>query len=377
MRYCNECVQPDTRPKIRFSGDGACYACLHAHKRRLGGAFWGVRQTEIERIVREAKRRIADYDCVIGVSGGKDSTVQSFYARDVLGLRCLLVNCAPENITGAGRANLENLRQHGFDLIIYKPDPVIMRRLVKASFYEYGNPIKPTEYPLFAVTFQTAVRFGIPLVILGENPGVTLGVGGLGDGGDAAGIVDSNTLAGGSLEPWLLPGISERDLALYKFPDRTELEEAGVKAVYLAHYMKDWSFHKNAKFARKKGLVGRANHSMQETGRLSAFSAVDSDMQIVNQMLKYLKFGFGFVTDEVCYAIRDGLMDRETGIGMVEMYDGRCGQKYVTEFCEYVGIRQGEFWDVAGRWANPELFERTGPDSFKPKFKVGEGLVDG
>jgi len=328
----------------------------------------------------------ADYDCVIGVSGGKDSTVQSLYARDELDLHCLLVNCVPENITDAGRANLENLRQQGFDMISYKPDPVIMRQLVKDSFYTYGNPIKPTEHPLFAVTFQTAIRYRIPLVIMGENPGVTLGVDGLGDGPDATGITGNYTLADQALDDWLerIDDFWWRAAHFYRFPSQKELWLGDVKkAIYLTHYMPDWSFHNNIAFARANGLVGRADTDSCQTGRLSPFSAVDSDMQIVNQMLKYLKYGFGFVTDEVCYAIRDGRMSREQAIELVERHDGQCGQRYIAEFCRYIDITEGEFWSVVRKWVNPTLFQYDeeslglgcGVKSFMPLFKVGQGLA--
>lgn len=381
MRYCKLCVQPDTRPRIRFSDEGICFACLHAIDRREN-VDWDERRREIEQIADGAM--YADYDCVIGVSGGKDSLVQSLYARDDLDLHCLLVNCAPENITDAGRANLENLRQQGFDMISYKPDPVIMRQLVKDSFYTHGNPVKPTEYPLFAVTFQTAIKYRIPLVIMGENPGVTLGVDDLGDGPDATGITGSYTLADQALDDWLerIDDFWWRAAHFYRFPSRKELWLGGVKkAVYLGHYLPDWSFHNNMAFACANGLVGRADTDSCQTGRLSPFSAVDSDMQIVNQMLKYLKYGFGFVTDEVCYAIRDGRMSREQAIELVKRHDGQCGQRYIAEFCRYIDITAQEFWAVASKCVNPTLFQYDeslgsvpGVKSFTPLFEVGRGL---
>ena len=71
--------------------------------------------------------RTGNYDCVIGISGGKDSTKQALTARDRLGLRCLLVNYEPENITDIGRHNRENLRDLGFDMLTFRPNPKIMK----------------------------------------------------------------------------------------------------------------------------------------------------------------------------------------------------------------------------------------------------------
>jgi len=99
-------------------------------------------------------------------------------------------------------------------------------------------------------------------------------------------------------------------------------------------------------------------------------------MKVVNQMLKYYKFGFGATTDEVCYDIRDGILTREQGIELVKKYDGKCGDKYIQEFCDYIGITMEEFWKEADRWVNKSLFEKD-PQSgkWKPLFTVGEDYV--
>jgi len=119
-------------------------------------------------------------------------------------------------------------------------------------------------------------------------------------------------------------------------------------------------------------LTKREGHDPLLTGRLDPYCSIDSDMQIVNQMLKYYKFGFGFVTDEVCNSIRDGAMTREEAIEKVEKYDGKCSEEYIKEFCEYIGISVNEFWKVTDGFVNKKLFrkdQKTG--KWKPKFKVG------
>ena len=115
MKYCRRCLQPDTRPNIQFNEEQICYACLWEDKKKE--IDWEKRKKELIEIAEEAKEKAQKkglpYDCVIGVSGGKDSTFQSFYARDELGLRVLLVNSIPEGLTKAGRHNINNLVEHG------------------------------------------------------------------------------------------------------------------------------------------------------------------------------------------------------------------------------------------------------------------------
>jgi len=61
-----------------------------------------------------------------------------------------------------------------------------------------------------------------------------------------------------------------------------------------------------------------ARRSPEDTGDLSHYEALDDDWVVVNQMLKYLKFGFGKVTDQVCEAIRLKKMSRQEAIELVK-----------------------------------------------------------
>ncbi len=95
-------------------------------------------------------------------------------------------------------------------------------------------------------------------------------------------------------------------------------------------------------------------------------------------MLKYYKFGFGTTTDEVCYDVREGRISHEVGITLVQLYDGKCGKRYIQEWCSYIGISIAEFWEVADRWVNKKLF---GKDSLTgklmPRFTVGQDFDEG
>jgi len=241
-----------------------------------------------------------------------------------------------------------------------------MRAVTKRSFYEHGNPVKPSEYPLYAVSYQIALKFQIPLIIQGENPAVTLGLNSQEHGGNAWNIRQHNTLAGCNASDWMSSETKLRDLLFYQFPD---IGNADIRAIYLRHYVKEWSRKHNTAFAIAQGLQGRPKHDPKKAGRLNKYGSVDSDMQIVNQMLKYYKFGFGFVTDEVCYSIRDGDITRDEAIKLVKLYDGKCDRTYILEFCDYIDITEEEFWRVTDHWVNKDLFEK-GSKGWKPKFEV-------
>lgn len=375
MKYCSKCLQPDTRPTIVFNNNGVCAACSYVEESKR--IDWSAREKQLREIADWAKKNShGGFDCVVGVSGGKDSHRQALYVKEQLKLNALLVNLAPDNITEVGCQNLENLVQQGFDMISYRANPRVWRMVTRKSFFEYGNPVKPSEYPLYAVSYQAALKFGIPLVVQGENPAATLGViGNLDADDDALNVNQLDTLAGGNAADWVQEGIELKDLLFYQFPDKDEMRKK-IRAIFLGYYLKDWSFAGNAEFAVSRGLSGRPGHDPKLTGRLNPYGSIDSDLQIVNQMLKYYKFGFGFVTDEVCYDIRDGRISREDAIELVERYDGRCDERYIREFCKYIDVTLEEFWKVVDRFVNKDLFRKdptTG--EWVPCFTVGYGLL--
>jgi len=371
MKYCRKCIQPDTRPGLLFNDDNISSACLDAVQRRK--IDWREREEELQNIAEWAMNKSeGDFDCVVGVSGGKDSTFQALYAKERLGLKVLLVNCAPDNISEVGRYNLENLVQWGFDMISLRPNPKIERELSKRAFYKYGNFVKPLEFPLYASSFQVALKVRIPLIIQGENPAETLGiVGFLDEGGDAMDWKNGPTVAGGNANDWVQDGVELKDILFYQFPDENKLKKSNIRAIYLGHYVREWSNTKNTEFAISRGLMGRPGHDPNLTGKTNAYFSIDADLKIVNQMLKYLKFGFGAATDEACYDIREGRMSREDGINLVQKYDGKCGGIYIQEWCNYIGISVDEFWRVTDSYVNKKLFGKDEWGKWKPKFKVG------
>ena len=354
MKICKICIQPDTRPGIYFDKNGICGACLWEKEKKE--IDWNSREKELQEISDWAKRTTkSNYDCVIGVSGGKDSTKQALTARDRLGLRCLLVNSEPEGITEIGKHNIENLKNLGFDVISIRPNPIVMRKLVKRDFYKYLNPVKVTEYSLWASAYIIADRFDIPLIIQGENPGLTLGVSltGVGKDENALKVNEIHTLSSGWQEYLEVDDITKKDFFLFHY-DRNRLEKKGFRAIWLQYFLKEWSSRENAEFSKKHGLWWRPdNFDPNDIGTYVPFAQLDSDLVQVNQMLKYIKFGFGQCMDHACYDLRDDVITREKALELVKKYDGKCSQKYIFEFCDYIGITLEEFWNVTDKFRGP------------------------
>ena len=354
MEICTNCIQPNTRPGIYFNEEGVCGACLWGKEKNK--IDWDLRCKELQDIALWAKKNSkGDYDCTIGVSGGKDSTKQAITARDKLDLNCLLVNCEPENITDIGRKNIENLKNLGFDVVTIRPNPNVMKRLIRYDFFEHLNPIKATEFALYSSTYIIAEKFKIPLIIQGETQVLTLGTRLISAGQVQDALnVDQNmrTLSQGWQEYLNVDGIKKRDLFLFRY-NKENLKELGIKGIWLQYYLKEWSYRGNAEFSKKYGLTVRENFNPKDIGTYVDFSALDSDLNHVNQMLKYIKFGFGFCMDHACYDIRDGHITRNEAMNLVKDYDGKCSEEYIKKFCDYVEITIDKFWDTANSFRGP------------------------
>jgi len=353
MQICKKCIQPDTRPGIFFNENGICGACLWNEEKL--SVNWNEREKKLQEIADWAKKTTtSNYDCAIGVSGGKDSMLQALTARDKLGLRCLLVNTEPQGITEVGKHNIENLKNLGFDVISSRSNPKITKKLVKRDFYKYLNPEKVTEFTLYSSAFVIADKFDIPLIIQGENAALTLGVSTLGQGigYDAFEVTEMNTLSIGWRD-YLVDGVEEKDLYMHHF-NKKRLQDKGVKAIWIQYFLEDWSNNNNKEFAKKYGFKTRpSNFNPSTIGTYVSYSQLDSDLIQVNQLLKCIKFGFGQCLDHVCYDIRDGIMNKKEAIELVKKYDGKCSPKYIKKFCDYIEISIDEFWATAEKFRGP------------------------
>lgn len=375
MKYCAICLQPDTRPNTFFSPEGVCPACTYF--RALKDVDWVERVEILKEIFAGRKRAQGQFhDCIIGVSGGKDSTRQALWVREFLGLNPLLVclSYPPEQVTQRGVANLSNLINLGFDVLVSAPSPGTWRELKRDGFEEFTNSFRSTELALFSCVPQVALRYGIDLILWGENPGLQLGdMKTLGRTGyDGNNLRYMNTLTSG--KNWMYArNYTEQQLIAYTYPDVEEFLAADLKIIYLGWFMGDWSLLNNAMYSCTNGLEIRAD-DVSITGDLFGVTALDEDFTPINQMIKYYKYGFGRTTDYVNEEIRLGRITRAEGIKLVEAYDHKCSPDYIAEYCSYLGISTSEFWDKVRGATNPDLFSVDHDGAIRRKFEIGCGL---
>jgi len=375
LRYCKSCLTTDLRPNAHFNNDCICIACSFSSKEELEVPRLKLKMLEekIRKNIRKRHKKTA-YDCIVGVSGGKDSTRQAHWVRDRLGLRPLLVCAAypPKQMTQIGANNLSNLIEMGFDLIVDTPAPQSAAKLALESFKKFGNVSKSTEMSLFSTVPRLAIDLGINMIFWGENPALQVGdsaVEGL-DEFDGNSLRNLNTLTDGGID-WINTLLDKEYFGNhYIYPSAIKFKKSKIDIFYLGPAWDDWSTEHNSTYAALQGLELRPGEE-GITGDLSNASMLDEEYTNINMMLKYYKFGFGRTTDQICEAIRKKLVTREEGIKIIDKYDGTCDDSIIQSFCKYVGINEKEFWNIANMWVNQNLFEIK--EGHRPirKFKVG------
>lgn len=375
MKYCKLCLQPDTRPNTFFSEEGVCPACNYFAA--LKHVDWQERFEILQDLLSKHTRKKGQFhDCIIGVSGGKDSTRQALFLRDKLGINPLLVclSYPPEQVTERGVSNLSNLIELGFDVVVSAPAPQTWRTLKQEGFQRFTNSFRSTEMALFASVPQIAIKYGIKLILWGENPGLQLGdMKTLGRTGyDGNSLRYMNTLSSGL--DWMLEcGFTKSELVSYVYPETAEFEKHDLQIVYLGWFLGDWSLVNNAAYSCGNGIEIRTD-GVEKTGDLYGVTALDEDFTPINQLIKYYKFGFGRVTDYVNEEIRLGRISRDDGIKLVENYDDAQDEKYIKDYCDYLAITVEDFWEKVKVSTNKSLFSVEADGSIRRKFMVGIGL---
>ena len=103
LKYCVRCVMPHTKPDLHIDEDGVCNACRAYERRRE--VDWTQRYSELITILERFRAKGTNWDCIVPVSGGKDSTYQVIRILQ-LGLNPLCVTSTTCDLSAIGRQNI-------------------------------------------------------------------------------------------------------------------------------------------------------------------------------------------------------------------------------------------------------------------------------
>lgn len=357
MRYCTRCVMPDTRPGVSFDDEGVCSAC-RAYERR-NEVDWEQRYEELETLCDKHRNTGPfGYDCMIAVSGGKDSHFQVHVMKEKLGMTPLLVSVEDNfPMTEAGKNNIRNISEaFGCEIIALKPNIRAQKRLMRTMFEKHGKPTWYIDRLIYTYPLHMAVKFRIPLLVYGENISYEYGGHGAVETPSAKEQIYNGVAADIPLGELLDDVVSSKDLTLCQPPSHEEMNS--IEPVYLSYFI-PWNSYSNYIFAKSTGFHD-LTHEWDRTHNVENYDQVDSKGCTVHYWMKYPKFGHQAATDYASRLIRYGLISRNEGIELVKKHDHALDPLAVRDFCAFCGYTEREFWAIVDRWYNRELFKKDG-----------------
>jgi N-acetyl sugar amidotransferase len=357
VRYCSRCILPETRPNLVLGADGVCNAC-EQHARRTEAVDWDERARLFADVVRRARERSKGYDCLIPVSGGKDSTWQVATCLEH-GLKPLAVTWRAPGRNETGTRNLANLVSLGVDHVDYSIDPGVERRFAYEALVRLGQPATPMHMAMHKIPLTLAVALRIPLVVWGENSAAEYGATEPRLEGfrlDAAWFARYGVTGGTTARDWVSERLSERDLTPYFGPSEDELERAGVEAVFLGEFFR-WDPERILAAALAAGFRPRAEGP--KVG-IYDFADIDDDFISVHHFFKWFKFGFTRSWDNLSLEIRNGRMTRDEAIASLRARGDETPHEDIEAFCAFLDISRGQFFEVAERFRNLDVWRRRG-----------------
>jgi len=360
LKYCLKCVMPSTKPDLSFDDDGICSACKAYDDRST--VDWDLRKKELQDLVGQYKNKDGlSWDCIIPVSGGKDSTYQVVRILQ-LGLNPLCVTSTTCKLSKLGRKNIDNIKSLGVDYIEFSSNPIIRAKLNRIGLDEVGDISWPEHVAIFTVPVRAAVEYNVPLIIWGENS--------QNEYGGPAAAQSNNILNRRWLEEFggLLgmrvsdligqDGIKEKHLIPYQYPTDDRLEEVGVTGLFLGHYL-PWDGMSNTLISQANGFI---SYDKIVEGSMVNYENLDNHQTGIHDYFKFLKFGFGRATDIACTHIRRERLSREDGMEVAKNLDGRFPWEYLgeplKETLEPLGLSVEEFHKICDRFTNKKIFQK-------------------
>jgi len=348
---------PNTKPDLFFDDRGICDACQSVELKVA--VDWNARRKEFEKLIEKFRNKNGtNYDCIIPVSGGKDSHFQTYVVKKVYGLNPLLVTFEATKRNALGRKNLDNIKKaFGVDLLVFEKNPIVYKKLCLEAFRRVGDHEWPNHLGIFTFPVRVAVKFNIPLIIWGENSQLEYG-------GPKTAIMkkalnkrwleEFGGLLGQRVDDMIgVDGITKQDLISYTYPSETELKRVGILGIFLGYYFK-WDARSQVELVKKYGFSVKEDGPVE--GTYTNYENLDDNLIAIHDYLKFVKFGFSRATDHACLDIRNGRIDRNEAVRLVKKYDGKFPKKAIKEFLEYFGMNRNEFNRIVNLFTNLALF---------------------
>lgn len=355
VQFCTNCVVSNQRPRTLFNEDGVCSACVWADEKDHI-IDWEQREAELADLCDKYRSNDGSFDVVVPGSGGKDSAFVAHQLKERFGMTPLCCTWAPFDWTDIGWKNLRNFVGAGFDNIIAQPNGVIHRKLSRLAFELVGDAWQPFAYGQKAMAFHIAEKYGIKLIMYGENGELEYG------GSDdykhkpceGPEEWEREYFKGVNIDRLVKAGVeqgilSEKEamqevLKWYKAPHPDVLRKAECEMHWFSYYVK-WVPQENYYYAVKH-LNFEPNPEGRSEATYTKYASLDDKADGFHFYLSYIKFGMGRCSRDAQQDIRRGHITREEGVRLVRRFDSEFPKRHFEWFLDYLDITEEHFWDV-------------------------------
>lgn len=367
LTWCQNCLLPDSRPNLIIESNGCCSACNNFQKKNK--INWKKRRDEFLLLTKKIKAKKLRYDCLIPVSGGKDSTWQTIKCLDY-GLNPLAVTWKTPKRTKIGQENLNNLISLGVDHIDWTINPVIEKRFMLESFKKFGTTAIPMHLALFNIPTSVASHFKIPYIVWGENSAVEYG--NLNKKMsqkilDKSWYKDYGVTYNTKAKDWVSKRLPQKKMSSYFDYKVFEKKNYKPTSIFLGYFF-SWDPNETFRISKKFGFKAS---KYPKTGYYD-YADIDDDFISIHHWLKWYKFGFTRMFDNLSLEIRNKRISRNRALNIIKTAGVKTPMKDIAEFCKYCNISINDFFVIAEKFRNKKIWKRNKKD----KFYIKDFLID-
>ncbi len=353
IKWCKYCVLPSTRPNLKIDSKGICNACNQSKTKKI--INWIDREKQFAELVKKKKKKKNIYDCIIPVSGGKDSTWQV--------IKCLEYNLKPLAITWKtpertkiGESNLKNLVNLGVDHIDFTVNPKVESKLMLKSFEKFGTPLIPMHLAIYNLPIKMAQYFKVSLIVWGENSAFEYG----GEKKDFNKYINSNWIRnygatnGTKMEDWISKDLSKNDLSPYSMKINEKNNQTKIFGIFLGYFF-NWDPLKIKKISEKYGF--KYDTKFKKIG-FYEFADLDDNLISIHHWLKWFKFGFTRTFDNLAIEIRNKRLNRVKAIEIIKRMGNETPLRDIKSFCNFTNIKKNRFNEIVEMHRNLKIWKK-------------------
>ncbi|MAJ23535.1 MAG: LPS biosynthesis protein [Candidatus Pelagibacter sp.] len=360
--FCSNCVYPSSSAvSLDFDSENKCTGCQVVSEKK--DVDWESRKFALFDILKEYEgKNNSNYDCVIPVSGGKDSYFQIHLVTKVLNLNPLLVTYNANNYTKTGLENLQNMREvFDCDHIFFTPSVNTLVKLNKIGMTMMGDMNWHAHMGIRTIPIQTAVRYNIPLMFWGEH-----------GRSDVGGMFNHNDFIEFTYRAFLehdSRGFSWKDAMIeakkhnitlnsnhldpWRYPKDEEIERVGVRGLFISNFFY-WDANKHGPMMVEQYGFKESEESFERTYRRMS-NLDDMHENGIHDYMKFIKFGYGRCSDHASKDIRSGKLTRDQAIAEVKSRD-HVKPRDLNRWLNYVGWTEEQFDSLADTFRDPRVW---------------------